>query len=110
MDSELKWDGYRIIASRGAGPIRLWSRSALDWSAAFPHIVAALKQLRVMSVILDGEAECLREDGTPDFNRLRSKERCEEARFGLQMTKPPRKGAASHSCERTRGRVSLRQS
>jgi bifunctional non-homologous end joining protein LigD len=32
---ELKWDGYRIIGRR-AGPTRLWSRNALDWSTSFP--------------------------------------------------------------------------
>jgi bifunctional non-homologous end joining protein LigD len=77
---ELKWDGYRILAHRGAG-IHLWSRSALDWSPAFPQIVAALKQLRVMSITLDGEVVCLREDGRPDFNRLRAKEGCQQARL-----------------------------
>jgi bifunctional non-homologous end joining protein LigD len=76
---ELKWDGYRIVAIRR--PRRLWSRNARDWSATFPQIVAAIGQLPVESVILDGEAVCIREDGRPDFNRLRSKEGCAEARF-----------------------------
>jgi ATP-dependent DNA ligase len=34
-----------------------------------------------MSVTLDGEVVCLREDGRPDFNRLRTKEGCQEARL-----------------------------
>jgi bifunctional non-homologous end joining protein LigD len=78
---ELKWDGDRMIASRREGPTRLWSRNALDWSASFPQIAAAIGQLPVESIILDGEVVCLREDGRPDFNRLRSKEGCAEARL-----------------------------
>jgi bifunctional non-homologous end joining protein LigD len=76
---EIKWEGYRIIASRGAGRVRLWSRNANDWSASFPQIVAALDQLPVESVTLDGEAVWLREDGRPDFNRLRTRHGCADA-------------------------------
>ena len=78
---ELKWDGYRIITRSAAGLTRLWSRNALDWSAAFPQIVAAIGALPVKSITLDGEAVCLREDGRPDFNRLRTAEGCAEARL-----------------------------
>jgi bifunctional non-homologous end joining protein LigD len=78
---ELKWDGYRMIACHGTGPPRLWSRTAHDWASSFPQIIEALGQLPVESVTLDGEAVCLREDGRPDFNRLRTKRGCAEARF-----------------------------
>jgi hypothetical protein len=64
---------------------RLWSRTARDWSASFPPITAAIGELAVKSVLLDGEAVCLREDGRPDFNRLRSKEGCAEARLMLSV-------------------------
>jgi bifunctional non-homologous end joining protein LigD len=77
---ELKWNGYRIIARR-AGSTRLWSRNALDWSASFPQIVAALDQLPVGSITLDGEAVCLLQDGRPDFNRLRSRLGCADTRL-----------------------------
>jgi bifunctional non-homologous end joining protein LigD len=77
----LKWDGYRTVASRRDGPIRLWSRSALDWAGSFPQIVEALGRLPVESVVLDGEVVCLREDGRPDFNWLRSKKGCDETRL-----------------------------
>jgi bifunctional non-homologous end joining protein LigD len=60
---------------------RLWSSNALDWSAAFPQIVAAIGALPVKSITLDGEAVCIREDGRPDFNRLRTAEGCAEARL-----------------------------
>jgi bifunctional non-homologous end joining protein LigD len=53
---ELKWDGYRLIASRQTDRTHLWSRNALDWSASFPQIVEALGQLPVESITLDGEA------------------------------------------------------
>jgi bifunctional non-homologous end joining protein LigD len=78
---ELKWHGYRMLARRGQGPARLWSRNPIEWSASFPQIVAALAALPVTSVKLDAEAVCLREDGRADFNRLRSRQGCVEARL-----------------------------
>jgi bifunctional non-homologous end joining protein LigD len=70
-----------MLAGRGPGPARLWSRNAIEWSASFPQIVAALAALPVSSVKLDAEAVSLRADGRADFNRLRSLQGCAEARL-----------------------------
>ena len=78
---ELKWDGHRIVARREGGTVRLWSRTGRNWADAFPSITAAIKQLPVESIVLDGEAVCLREDGRPDFHALRSKHACKDARL-----------------------------
>jgi bifunctional non-homologous end joining protein LigD len=59
----------------------LWSRTGRNWADAFPSITAAIKQLPVENVVLDGEAVCLREDGRPDFHALRSKHACKDARL-----------------------------
>ena len=75
---ELKWDGYRIIAHREGGSVRLWSRSGRNWADAFPSIIAAIKRLPVESIVMDGEAVCLLEDGRPDFHALRSKQACKD--------------------------------
>src|SRR3954468_4704618 len=60
---ELKHDGWRILARKDAGRVRLWSRNRRDWSIAFPGIVAALAALPVKSCILDAEAVAHNEQG-----------------------------------------------
>jgi bifunctional non-homologous end joining protein LigD len=77
---ELKWDGYRIIARRERGYTRLWSRNARNWAEAFPRIVEAVERLPVESIVLDGEAVCLTDDGRSDFHALQS-EACRDARL-----------------------------
>jgi ATP-dependent DNA ligase len=77
---ELKWDGYRIMARRGAGT-RLWSRNGRNWTAAFPRIAEAIERLPVQSIVLDGEAVCLAPDGRPDFHALHAKAGCRDARL-----------------------------
>ncbi len=68
---ELKWDGYRILATATEGQVQLWSRNALDWTAKLPDIREAIEQLGLESVALDGELIA----GTgsrEDFNLLQS--------------------------------------
>ena len=71
---EVKADGYRIIARRDAGEVRLLSRPGRDWTRAFPRIARALGSLP-RDVILDGEAIVLDANGHPDFHALRGRER-----------------------------------
>ncbi|MFA7542717.1 MAG: DNA polymerase ligase N-terminal domain-containing protein, partial [Lysobacterales bacterium] len=52
---ELKWDGYRIMATLRAGQVRLWSRNGLEWTDRLPEIVQALGGLAVAAAVLDGE-------------------------------------------------------
>lgn len=52
---ELKWDGYRILATIDDGQVRLWSRNALEWTDRVPEIRAAVEQLNLASAALDGE-------------------------------------------------------
>ena len=68
---EVKWDGYRIIASIVDAQIRLWSRNGLDWTAKLPEIVVALKALGLQSAAFDGELVALRE-GHSDFGLLQA--------------------------------------
>lgn len=76
---ELKWDGFRIIATRREGRLKLWSRNGIDWTPIFLRIAEAMARLPVKSVTIDGEAVYLREDGRPDFLALRSKRTCADA-------------------------------
>ncbi len=34
---EIKWDGYRILATVADGAVRLWSRNALEWTDKIPR-------------------------------------------------------------------------
>lgn len=68
---EIKWDGYRIIAFVDKKKVVLHSRSGLDYSARYPAVVEALKELG-HQVVLDGEMVVFNEDGFPDFDALQS--------------------------------------
>ncbi|WHL19953.1 DNA ligase D [Stenotrophomonas acidaminiphila] len=68
---ELKWDGYRILATIAKGEVRLWSRNALEWTAKIPDIRDAVAALGLESGALDGEL--IAGTGTKqDFNLLQS--------------------------------------
>jgi bifunctional non-homologous end joining protein LigD len=45
----------------------------------FPAIVDAARRLKTASVLIDGEAVIIGDDGTPDFHALRSKRRAGDA-------------------------------
>jgi bifunctional non-homologous end joining protein LigD len=61
--------------------VRLWSRTARDWSTAFTGIVGAIRRLAEESFTIDGEVVCVRPDGLPDFHALRSEVGCRDARL-----------------------------
>lgn len=70
---EIKYDGYRVLASTGPAA-QLRSRGGADASRWFPEIVASLKELAAGS-ILDGEVCVLDEIGRSDFERLQARAR-----------------------------------
>ena len=39
---EMKHDGYRLLARKNAGQVRLWSRHGADFTDKLPRIVAAM--------------------------------------------------------------------
>ncbi|MBB5209684.1 DNA ligase D [Chiayiivirga flava] len=67
---EIKWDGYRLLASTGDDGVALRSRNNLDWSGDFPEIAAALAALRVPESQFDGELVALDSEGRSDFSAL----------------------------------------
>ncbi|MCC4587200.1 DNA ligase D [Xanthomonas sp. NCPPB 1067] len=68
---EIKWDGYRILATVTEGQVRLWSRNALEWTDRAPEVCAAIQALGVRCAQLDGELIAGR--GTrQDFNLLQA--------------------------------------
>jgi ATP-dependent DNA ligase len=68
---EIKHDGFRILARRDAGDIRLFSRNGFNFGDRFPKIAAAVESLPVRSCLLDGEAVVVDERGLAVFDALR---------------------------------------
>ncbi|MFL5613553.1 MAG: non-homologous end-joining DNA ligase [Gemmatimonadaceae bacterium] len=69
---EIKYDGFRMLASRERGRVALTSRPGADWTSRLPGITKAIESLGADGVRLDGELVYLTDDGFPDFERLRS--------------------------------------
>lgn len=70
--SEIKFDGYRMLARIEDGEIRIFSRNGLPWEQKLPKIAKSLARLKVESAWLDGEIVVLDEDGRSSFSRLKN--------------------------------------
>ena len=68
---ELKLDGYRAIAFKRNGDVRLRSRNDHDFNGRYPAVVKALGNLPDNTVI-DGEIVAFDEEGRPSFNALQN--------------------------------------
>jgi len=68
---EVKFDGYRALAIKGGGQVRLRSRNDRDFTKRYPRVVAALRELPDETVI-DGEVVALDASGKPVFSRLQN--------------------------------------
>ncbi len=66
---EMKWDGYRAIATTRGGTVTLTSRGGKDLTGTFPEL-AALADAVAGDAVLDGEIVALDERGRPDFALL----------------------------------------
>ncbi|TCA69922.1 non-homologous end-joining DNA ligase [Rhizobium leguminosarum] len=67
---ELKWDGYRLAVHIEPQGIRILTRGGHDWTHRFPAIEQAAKALGPATMIIDGEAVVLDDEGRPDFGLL----------------------------------------
>ena len=55
---EIKHDGFRIVARRVGGVVRLQTKQGYDYAERYPLIVEAIARLKVSSIVIDGEAMC----------------------------------------------------
>src|SRR6516164_4461314 len=68
---ELKFDGYRALAIKNGGTVKLRSRNDNDFNSRYPAIVKALAAMPDETVV-DGEVVALDGDGKPSFNALQN--------------------------------------
>lgn len=62
---ERKLDGARIQVHCGDGEVRVFTRNLNEVTDRVPEIVAAVAEFPVRSIVLDGEAIALHDDGRP---------------------------------------------
>ncbi|MBY5410887.1 ATP-dependent DNA ligase [Rhizobium leguminosarum] len=67
---ELKLDGYRLAVHIEPQRIRILTRRGHDWTHRFPAIEQAARALGPATMIIDGEAVVLDDEGRPDFGLL----------------------------------------
>jgi bifunctional non-homologous end joining protein LigD len=70
---ELKYDGYRVLATGGDGRAELRYRSGQVATERFPEVAAALRALPCPGLVLDGELVVLDGRGHPDFALLQQR-------------------------------------
>ena len=67
---EIKLHGWRGQLHKSGSLVRLYSRRGNDLSFRFPYIVAAVSEMPIGDVVLDGEITALNAKGLPDFEAL----------------------------------------
>jgi bifunctional non-homologous end joining protein LigD len=70
--TEVKFDGYRLLASLDHGKVRLLTRNGNDWTDRLPAVAKAISQLYVDSAMVDGELVALDKDGISSFPALQA--------------------------------------
>lgn len=72
---EIKYDGYRLLAGKEGGSVKLISRNSHDFTAVFPEIAEALASLPYDDFLLDGEVVVHDAEGLPSFAGLQQRGR-----------------------------------
>ena len=78
---EMKHDGYRLLASKEADRVTLWTRYGTDFTDRLQGIADAVRSLPVANALIDGEAVVFRADGHCDFAALRTRAGGAQAAF-----------------------------
>jgi bifunctional non-homologous end joining protein LigD len=72
---EEKYDGWRLLADKIDGHVRLVSRRGLDHKRRFPELTAAIASLSLTTLVLDGEVAIFDEQLISRFEWLRHRAR-----------------------------------
>ena len=75
---EEKYDGYRVVAYKHDGQVRLISRNLKDLTKQFEEVAAAVARLRAPSLVLDGEIAVFDERLVSHLGYLRASRALEE--------------------------------
>ena len=68
---EIKWDGYRIIATVAGGEPELRTRKDQDYTKRFENVAKELvKALKTPDCVVDGEVCALDDQGRPSFSAM----------------------------------------
>ncbi len=70
---ELKYDGYRLLASATDGRPALRYRRGMDATRLYPEVTRALSLLPYPSFVVDGEVVVFDDEGRTDFGRLQQR-------------------------------------
>jgi bifunctional non-homologous end joining protein LigD len=70
--SEIKFDGYRLLAAVQNGNVRLLTRNGHDWADRMPSVSRTIGRLPVQAAMLDGELVAVRDDGVTSFPGLQA--------------------------------------
>jgi bifunctional non-homologous end joining protein LigD len=69
---EIKFDGYRLIAVKNEGDVRIFTRNQIDWTDRFRSLADQLKKISEHDFVLDGEAVVFDDQGRSRFGMLQS--------------------------------------
>jgi bifunctional non-homologous end joining protein LigD len=68
---EIKWDGYRIVATVAGGEPELRTRKDQDYTTRFENVAKELvKALKTPDCVVDGEVCALDDEGRPSFSAM----------------------------------------
>lgn len=70
---EVKYDGYRLIATIDRGMVCLYTRSGLDWTHRFEGIARGVSSIKATSAVIDGEAVAFEPNGRSSFQQLQQR-------------------------------------
>jgi bifunctional non-homologous end joining protein LigD len=82
---EIKYDGYRVLASMAGDNVVMWTRRGLDWTDKFQPLIAPLTELPCRSALLDGEVAVADAEGHTDFGALQNALSEGSGRFGYYL-------------------------
>ena len=70
---ELKYDGFRMVAEREGGEVRLLYRRGSDAAGTYPDLARAMRALPFDRFVADGEVAVLDEASKPSFGLLQQR-------------------------------------